>query len=256
MNESIIPGLDLPIFTTSLILLISWYINKNQQQKQLNDLIKNQNKILVKLNQLNEFDNKLSNLDRIQREIIKQVQENNQKITDSEIRLRESFNKQQVNHTINHHSNAGLYSNNDSYQQFSQQPDKYSLNPIAVVDKIPKFVETYNLDKNSLSNQVVATVAETQESLNQRRSGNSDTVALENTTQKKYWIIEEDNYYYLIPHAKIKIDEYNIKTLESLFSCINFTSNYSNFELVQPAKVSQVSSESWQLEEKGKLNFY
>jgi hypothetical protein len=247
--------LDLPIFTTLIILFISWYVNKNQQQKQLNDLVNNQNKILGKLNQLNELDNKFNNLDGIQRQIIKQVQENNQKITDSEISLREHLNKYQVSQSINYRSNADLYSNNDSYQQFSQQPDEYSLNPIAIVDNIPKFIETYNLDKNSLSVKVIATVAETQESLNQRRSGNSDTVTLENTTQKKYWIVEEDSNYYLIPHAKIKIDEYNIKTLESLFDCINFISEYSDFQFVQPAKVSQLYSESWQLEQKGKLEF-
>jgi predicted oxidoreductase (fatty acid repression mutant protein) len=117
-------------------------------------------------------------------------------------------------------------------------------------------VETYNQDKNSISDKAKAMVAETQTSLNQRRSGSSDIVALENTTQKKYWIIEEDNDYYLVPHAKIKIDEYNKTTLESLFDCTNFTSEYSDFQLVKPAKVSQTDSETWQLEKKGKLDFY
>jgi hypothetical protein len=118
-----------------------------------------------------------------------------------------------------------------------------------------QLAKTYNQDKNSLSNKAIATVAETQESLNQRRSGNSDTVTLENITQKKYCIIEEDNDYYLIPHAKIRIDEHNKTTLESLFDCTNFTSEYSDFQLVKPAKVSQIDSETWQLEKKGKLEF-
>lgn len=235
-------NLDLPIFITSLSLFIFWCFNKKQQQKQIKELTKNQDKIISKFNQLSEFDNKLSNLDRTSRQIIEKIQDSNQKSIDSEVRLREFLSKQQFNQSVNYHN--------------SLNSDTSHLNSTTIVDKISQFVETYNQDKNSISDRVKAMVAETQESLNQRRSGSSDIVTLENTTQKKYWIIEEDNDYYLVPHAKIKIDEYNKTTLESLFDCTNFTAEYSDFKLVKPAKVSQINSETWQLEKKGKLDFY
>jgi hypothetical protein len=219
-----------------------WFFTQNKQQKQIKELTKNQNKIISKFNQLSELDNKLSNLDRTSRQIIEKIQDSNQKNIDSEVRLREFLSKQQFNQPINYHN--------------SLNSDTSHLNSIAIVDKISQFVETYNKDKNSLADKAKAMVAETQASLNQRRSGNSDTVTLENTTQKKYWIIEEDNEYYLIPHAQIKFDEFNIKTLESLFDCTNFTVESSYFQLVKPAKVSKLSSETWQLNKKGKLEFF
>ena len=132
---------------------------------------------------------------------------------------------------------------------FINQSDRTKTNHIF------KLIESYNQDKNSISDKVKAMVRETEASLNQRRSGNSDTVTLENTTQKKFWIIEEDNNYYLILHAKINIDEYNRAILESLFDCTNFTLEYSDFQLIQPAKVFQLSSETWQLDKKGKIEF-
>jgi hypothetical protein len=231
--------IDLPILATLLLL---WFLTQNKQQKQIKELTYNQSKILSKFNQLNELDNKLSNLDRTSRQIIEKIQDSNQKSIDSEVRLRELFSKQQFKQSVNYHNNLNS--------------DTFNLNSTAVVDKITKFIETYNQNKNSLTDKAKAMVAETQASLNQRRSGSSDIVTLENTSQKKYWIIEEDNDYYLVPHAKIKIDEYNRTTLESLFDCTNFTSEYSDFQLVKPAKVSQINSEIWQLEEKGKLDFY
>jgi hypothetical protein len=234
-------NLDLPIFITSLSFFIFWCFDKKQQQSKFDELKKHQTDIISKLNQFNDINSKLNNLDKINRQIIEKIQENNQKSIDSEVRLRELISKQQFNQSVNYHN--------------SLTSDISHFNSTAIVDKISQLVATYNQDKTSLSNEAIATVAETQESLNQKRLGNNDTVTLENTSQKKYCIIEEDNDYYLIPHAKIKIDEYNIKTLESLFDCIHFTSEYSSFQLVKPAKVSSLDSELWQLEEKGKLEF-
>ncbi|MBW4533131.1 MAG: hypothetical protein KME09_04265 [Pleurocapsa minor HA4230-MV1] len=231
--------IDLPILA---ILLLLWFLTQNKQQKQIKELTKNQNKIISKFNQLSELDNQLSNLDRTSRQIIEKIQDSNQRNIDSEIRLRELFSKQQFNQSVNYHN--------------SLTSDISHLNSIVVVDKVSQFVETYNQNKNSICDNAKTLVAERQVSLNQRRSGSANVVTLENTTQKKYCIIEEENNYYLIPHTKIKFDEFNKSTLESLFDCANLTSDYHNFQLVKPAKVSQIDSEIWQLEEKGKLNFY
>lgn len=241
--------IDLPII---VILLLLWFLNKNQQQKQFSNLVKSQNEKVI--GKLNELDNKLNNLDKTKREVIKEIQENNQKITNSEISLREHLNKYQVSQPLNHQSSSSFDSGNNDLA--AERPsDGYSYSAIGGINNIPEFVETYNRDKNSLSGKAIATVAVTQENIEQRRSGNSDIVTLENTSQKKYWIIEEDSNYYLIPHAKINIEENNLATLQKLFNCSNFTCDYNNFQLVEPAKVTRLSSESWQLEEKGELEF-
>lgn len=52
-------------------------------------------------------------------------------------------------------------------------------------------VKTYNQDKLFLANKAIATVVETEESLNQRRSGNSDIVTLENTSQKNIGLLKK-----------------------------------------------------------------
>ncbi len=234
--------IDLPILATLLLL---WFLTQNKQKQQIEQLTKNQNKIIGNFNQFNEVNNKLNNLDKINRQIIEKIQDNNQKNIDSEVRLRELLSNQQVNYSISDRNSLDFNSNTNFY----------SLNSIAIVDKVLQFVETYNQDKNSISDKAKFMVAETQASLNQRRSGNSNVVTLENTTQKKYCIIEEDNNNYLVPHAKIKFDDFNKSTLESLFDCSNFTAEYSDFQLVKPAKVSPLPSETWQLEEKGKLDF-
>jgi hypothetical protein len=235
--------IDLPILATLLLL---WILNQNKQKQQIEQLTKNQNKIVGNFNQFNDINNKLNNLDKINRQII-------EKIADSEVRLRQLLSKQQTSHYTSDRNNSDFNSNNNFH---SLNLDTSNLNSIAIFDKVSQFAETYNQNKNSICDKAKFMVAETQVSLNQRRSGSSDTVTLENTSQKKYCIIEEDNTNYLVPHAKIKFDEFNIKTLESLFDCTNFTSDYRDFQLVKPAKVSQLSSETWQLEEKGKLGFY
>lgn len=250
--------IDLPIV---LVLLLLWLLNKNQQQKQTNNL----NRVINNLNKLNAIEQQANTLTSIQNEIIK-LQKNNRELINSQEMLVESFNKLQSNQPVKHnffinpasfdYSSSNLDSDQFNIHQSNYQSDNSDLNSIGIVDKIPKFVETYNQDKNSLSDKAIGTVAETQESLNQRRLGNSGTVTLKNTSQKKYWIVEEDSNYYLIPYAKINIDEYNLTTLEKLFECIDFTFNYKNFELVRPAKVTPLPSELWQLEEKGKLQFY
>jgi hypothetical protein len=253
--------IDLPIV---LALLLLWFLNKNQQQQLFSQIDKRQNHLLGKLNQLDELDRKLNNLDKIKHEIIKEIQENNQKSIDSEVRLRELISKQQINQSINHHSNIGLYSNNDSSvsnsdrsppEQLDYQSNKSNFNSIAVVDNIPQFIKMYNRNKYFLSDEVIATVAEIQESLNQKHLGDSNTVTFQSSTKKKYWIIEENNVYYLIPHAKIKIDEYNIKNLESLFECMSFHSEFSDFQLIESAIVFNNDSKIWQLERKGKIKF-
>ena len=249
--------IDLPILA---LLLTLWFLDRKEQKQKFDHLINGQIKIDRKLKQLDKITLKLEDLDKLQNKIAKDIEQNKQVIIDSRIKLLAAFEKKQSKRSVNSNGNTDIRSNNyHNVSDFNKEPaehqlDKHSHNQVAVIEKIPQFVDTYNLDKKFLSDEVIATVSATETSLNERRLGKSDILTLEPTTQKKYWIVQEDDYY-LVPHAKIKIDEYNKTTLESLFECINFSSDYEDFHLIEPAKVSLLESELWQLEKKGKLEF-
>lgn len=248
--------INLPV---AFFLLLLWFLNQNQRKKQIAILNTKQDIIEKRLKELKDNNLTRNDIENIERKIIKQFQENNQKITDSKIEILGTLHKNQIHQPVNHHNNIDTYLNNNYSpsinEQVEHQSDVSSHNPVVVADPIPQFVARYNLDKQSLSSDAIATVSATETSLNKRRLGDEDKLTLEKTTQKKYLIVQEDKDYYLVPHAKIKIDEYNITTLETLFECINFSSDYSDFHLIQSAKVSKSDSELWQLEKKGKLEF-
>lgn len=249
--------LDLPIFVTLLTLLLFRYLDKNQQQKLYKEIINNQILITNKLLTLDRVEKEVNTLNNIKSEITK-LNKNNQEIIESQSLLLESFNKSQSNQSAKQDlliSNMGFSSEHSSYSAL-EQSDTYENSSVVYATNDPQFIEIYNRDKNHLLGKEVATVAETKESMENRLAGISEAVFLLNTNKGKYWIVEEDNNYYLAPHAKINIEEHNLTTLQNLFDCTNFTPEYSDFKLVKPAKVSKLSSETWQLEEKGKLDFY
>ena len=248
---------DLP---TLALLLTLWFLDRKEQKQKLDYLINGQNKIDRKLKQLDKITLKLEESDKLQNKIAKDIEQNKQEIINSRIELLSAFEKKQSERSVNSNGNASSGSNNyynssiSATERTEDRLEQHKYSPIAIAEKIPQFVDKYNSDKKSLSYEAIATVSATETSLNERRLGKSDILTLESTSQKKYWIVQEGDHY-LVPHAKIKIDEYNKTTLESLFECINFSSDYTDFYLIQPAKVSQLDSELWQLEKKGKLEF-
>ncbi|HLO85395.1 MAG TPA: hypothetical protein VK203_10340 [Nostocaceae cyanobacterium] len=105
---------------------------------------------------------------------------------------------------------------------------------------------------------IVAEVAETEESINQRRLGYNQAVILEKVGRGKgnYEIIDEGGIYYLIPKKNLKITEYNYETIQALFDCPAYQPTHSEkFAVIQPAKVTQISQNEWQLIEYGILRF-
>ena len=249
--------IDLPVIA---LLLTLWFLDRKEQKQKFDNLVSKQNIIDRKLKQLETITLKLENSDKFSNKIVKEIENNKQEIINSRIELRTAFEKKQ-SERLNSNGRTDIYSNNShnfstfTKEQTESQLDKLSHNPVAVIEQIPQFVDKYNLDKKSLSEGVIATVVATQASLDDKRLGKIDKLTLESTAQKKYLVVQEDSDFYLVPHAKINIEEHNIKTLESLFECINFSSDYTDFHLIQPAKVSQVEPELWQLDKKGKLEF-
>ncbi|WP_373528726.1 hypothetical protein [Nostoc sp.] len=144
---------------------------------------------------------------------------------------------------------------NTSYtQQPVSKPDYSSVRHISSDNEL---IATYNQNRNSLS-QYAVEVSETEESINQRRLGVNQIVILEKISKGKgnYWIINKQGIDYLVPKGNIKINEYNYKTVESLFDCNNYKSGgSSDFTLAKPAKVASLSQDVWKLVDYGVLNF-
>ena len=152
--------------------------------------------------------------------------------------------------------------NNDSDLPASQESDfcdetgqsKFSQ---TIDTQTPQFVETYNKDKNLFDEYTISTVTETKDSRDNRLVGRSETVFLSSISKGNYWIVEENNKFYLVPHAKISINEHNKRyTIENLFECDEPSSGDYIFKLIQPAKIFKVNSELWQIKKKGKLEFF
>ncbi|MBW4668504.1 MAG: hypothetical protein KME60_14020 [Cyanomargarita calcarea GSE-NOS-MK-12-04C] len=151
------------------------------------------------------------------------------------------------------------YEVNQNYQiQPEDIPQQASENEPDAFSDIPWLI-TYNQDPESLS-QHATEVSVTEENINQRRLGTNQPVILENSRRGKgnYWILPKSNTeFYLVPKAYLKINQYNIATVQTLFECIKEQGdNYnSKFILLQPAIVSPIEPEKWQLTKLGVLKF-
>jgi hypothetical protein len=122
---------------------------------------------------------------------------------------------------------------------------------------VTELITIYNQNRNSLSKHSTE-VSETEESINQRRLGIYQTAILEKVSKGKgsYWIINKQGIDYLVPKGNIKINEYNYKTVESLFNCQGYQPGVSgNFILVKPAQVTSISQQTWEIVDYGVLKF-
>lgn len=119
--------------------------------------------------------------------------------------------------------------------------------------KEQELVEVYNESPNSLVNNIVK-VAVNQKSIT---ANNGDSIILASIGNGNYWIIYDvDNNYWLIPKAKLRIEQYRYETVKLLFDCNNYEPEYDSFELAKPAQVSILANSSqWKLEKRGVLKF-
>lgn len=150
----------------------------------------------------------------------------------------------------NNHSDLTASQESDLCNQIDQSECSHTINA-----QTPHFVEKYNIDKSLSDELVISAVIETQESVENRLAVVSKAIFLSNTNKGKYWIVEENNQYFLVPYPKININEHNKYTIKNLFECNDSSSGDYNFQLIQPAKVSKIDSGLWKLEQKGKLEF-
>ncbi|MEA5572377.1 WD40 repeat domain-containing protein [Calothrix sp. UHCC 0171] len=120
-----------------------------------------------------------------------------------------------------------------------------------------EILELYNNNSQALADYA-AKVAVADESL--RNKYNNIAIILEKTKSQSasYWILTtEDDKYWLLPKAKLRINSYNYEILKFLFQCAGYKyDSSSEYTLTQLAKVYLTpSGDKWQLLEPGKLNF-
>jgi hypothetical protein len=117
-----------------------------------------------------------------------------------------------------------------------------------------QLVSVYNMNARSLSEQAT-TVSESEYTAEQRRLGGNVQPVLECDSRGNYWVIGEGNIEYLVPKAKMKINEHNYLTVSTFFNCSGYNPNLSNnFTLIKPAKLSSIG-DKWELIETGELQF-
>ena len=119
--------------------------------------------------------------------------------------------------------------------------------------KEQELVEVYNKSLNSLVNKVVEVT------VNQRSitANNSNLIILASIGNGNYWIIYDvDINYWLLPKAKLRIDQYRHETVKLLFDCNDYEPEYYSFELAKPVQVSILANNTeWKLEKRGILKF-
>lgn len=119
--------------------------------------------------------------------------------------------------------------------------------------KEQELVEVYNESPNSLVNKVLK-VAVNQRSIT---ANNSNSIILASIGNGNYWVTYDVNInYWLLPKAKLRIDQYRYETVKLLFDCNDYEPGYHSFELTKPAQVSLLTNNSeWKLEKRGVLKF-
>lgn len=119
-----------------------------------------------------------------------------------------------------------------------------------------ELVDLYNKNAQQLKTQAMS-VSETEESQSNRRLGEIKFIQFEQNNRGNFWILSLKEGEYLVPSQRLRINEFNYKTIKVIFACENYQPRYSErFVLIKPAKVSAaVNGKSWQLESSGVLKF-
>jgi len=194
---------------------------------------------------------KIDNLER-------QMEKTNRSIASIEQRLNElnSLNlSQQSSNIVSKSSSVPYQSNpsptfsvhNDTYQQDSQVFNSFSATPRTLSDT-DQLIQLYNVNPANLQG---IGVSETEESFNQRRSGLNVAAVLHQASNPSFYIVQN---LYLVPRPGSKVTTHKLNTIDALFDCQNFSSG-APFQLIEPAIVSPLGNNQWQLSQRGKLKF-
>ncbi|MTJ52373.1 hypothetical protein FJR38_06665 [Anabaena sp. UHCC 0253] len=116
-----------------------------------------------------------------------------------------------------------------------------------------RIVEAYNSNPVIISQQAKQ-VAETNTSIEKRIQGNIEAIVLEKQAQGYYWLIGREQLY-VMPRKHLNINRATVESIRILFECKGSKAT-SKFKLLKPAKVVMIgNSQTWQLTERGIIEF-
>ncbi len=87
------------------------------------------------------------------------------------------------------------------------------------------------------------------------RDGNNSNITFKFDRKGNYLIIVKGDYRYLVPNKQKKFIEHMYTTMKAIYNCDRYDENYQNLRLIKPALVLENSINSWQLSQKGTLEF-
>jgi hypothetical protein len=121
------------------------------------------------------------------------------------------------------------------------------------------FLDLYKQSPETFKSRYSPTVvSESEENFQKRWGGNQNEIILGSDRRGNYWLFSEGSKTYLIPNPKLNVIDANMRTVGSIFDCINYSPNYRSFSIVKPAIVSlhvSATEQQWKLETKGSLEF-
>jgi hypothetical protein len=144
----------------------------------------------------------------------------------------------------------------ESNQPETTSNQHHSINTATALNLTPeesRIVETYNSNPVVISQQAKQ-VSETNTSITKRSQGINEAVVLEKQAQGHYWLIGRETLY-LMPRRGFNINRSTVDTFKALFKCHGSKAT-NKFKLIKPAKLVMIgSSQTWQLTERGIIEF-
>ncbi len=115
---------------------------------------------------------------------------------------------------------------------------------------IAEIVDIYNSLPKVLASKVVKVAVHASQS-------SSDRPSLAEQKNGNYWIVLVEANYWLLPQSGLRINQFNLATVKSLFDCQGYElSEHGEFVLLEAAQVSGMpNGTEWRLEKKGVINF-
>ena len=230
-------------------------------QDELMNLKKSQEQLQVERDrtlkeQLESINSNIKNIEQNQEQLATKNQENFSRSQEEIEKISNRVGDLENNIRVNERANRKMVSNQSSYPSETSvsypELSPQTQNPISLEES--NLAKRYNRDRDAFSQQAINVTA-TEESLTKLRIGSSSRVIFEKNRRGNYSIIKENGTEYLVPSNNLRLNQHNYKAIEDFFDCKNLQLE-GNFELLKPARVSALpGGETWQLEERGILQF-
>jgi hypothetical protein len=133
-----------------------------------------------------------------------------------------------------------------------------SLNTLYSSPRQPSFINDYNQDSRSFYTKYVKTeVLEEEQNIEGRRSGRVRAVNLSIAPHRRggYWVFDRENQLMLVPSSEVRINKFTEDTISAMFDYSDFSSNYRQIQLIEPAIVEPNAAGGYQLVRRRRIEF-